>query len=48
MRRKKSIYMGGEEDRLNEIIPTHFEKFFRKNMLFLVFMIILLLLITMI
>lgn len=45
MGRKKTIYLGGEEDKQSEITPKHFEKFFNKRMLLIVLMIMLLLLV---
>lgn len=46
MKKKKSIYMGGEEDEQKEIMPKRFDKFFDKKLLFVMVGIVFLLLLA--
>ncbi len=43
MKKGESVYIGGETDSQNEIMPTYFETFFSKKMMFIVFIILLML-----
>jgi len=47
MKRKRSIYIGGENDEQRETMPKRFDKFFDKRVFFLVVAIVFLLLLAM-
>ncbi len=36
MKKKESVYVGGERDTLRQMTPRHYERFFDKRMMFLV------------
>lgn len=46
MKKKKSIYIGGEKDEQKEIMPRRFDKFFDKRLLFVIVGIVFLLLLA--
>ncbi|MBL7100501.1 MAG: hypothetical protein ISS23_00940 [Nanoarchaeota archaeon] len=47
MKKKESIYMGGEKDPQNIIMPKYFELFFNRSFLFFVLVLLLALLLFM-
>ena len=47
MKKKKSIYMGGEKDPQHVIMPRYYEVFFSKQFMFFVLMLLLVLLLFM-
>jgi len=48
MRRKKTIYIGGEDQKQRELMPKDFDMFFSKRLLYLVLSILFLLVVVLI
>jgi hypothetical protein len=46
MKKKKSIYIGGEDDEQKETMPKRFDKFLNKRLFFLIVAIVFLLLLA--
>jgi len=46
MMKKKTIFLGGEADKIDQIMPKNFEKFFTKRLLYFILFMMTLLLVT--